>query len=183
MISQRPPGSAPVVQAVAEQLPFHDGSFELAMALLSIHHWSDWRRGLQEAMRVSGGRFVTLTWIGFPQGFWLTHYLPEIEELDTTLFPTIDQLGNELGPITVENVPIPHDCRDGFLCAYWRCPAAYLDPAVRGGISIFAKIPTAEKSLQRLEHDLSTGEWDARFGDLKHHDSHDYGYRIVSCGM
>jgi SAM-dependent methyltransferase len=183
MIAQRPAGSAPVVQAVAEQLPFPDRSFDLAMALLSVHHWTDWRRGIKEAMRVADGRLVIFTWIGFPSRFWLTHYLPEIEELDEKLFPTINQFSSELGPTKVDTVPVPHDCRDGFLCAYWRRPAAYLDAAIRSGISIFAKLPTAEKSLQRLENDLSTGEWNARFGDLLQHDSHDYGYRIISCGM
>ena len=41
-------------------------------------------------------------------------------------------------------MPIPHDCRDGFLMAYWRRPAAYLDPVVRANISVFALLPAAE---------------------------------------
>ena len=41
-------------------------------------------------------------------------------------------------------MPIPHDCRDGFLMAYWRRPEAYLDPAVRANISVFALLPAAE---------------------------------------
>jgi len=49
MISQRPNGSAPVVQAVAEQLPFADNSFDLSLGVLTLHHWSDWERGLAEA--------------------------------------------------------------------------------------------------------------------------------------
>ena len=43
MIAQRPPEAAPVVQAGAEALPFEDDSFDAAMAVLTIHHWSDWR--------------------------------------------------------------------------------------------------------------------------------------------
>ncbi len=41
-----------------------------------------------------------------------------------------------LGGGRIEPVPIPHDCRDGFLHAYWRRPGAYLDPKVRAGISV-----------------------------------------------
>ena len=41
MIAQRPEGSAPVVRAIAEELPFEDGSFDAAMAVLSDHHWRD----------------------------------------------------------------------------------------------------------------------------------------------
>src|SRR2546425_420418 len=48
MISQRGPGAAPVIQAVAELLPFGDGSFDAAMATFTVHHWSDPARGLAE---------------------------------------------------------------------------------------------------------------------------------------
>jgi ubiquinone/menaquinone biosynthesis C-methylase UbiE len=60
MIAQRPDGAAPVVQAVAEELPFEDDSFDAAMAVLSDHHWQDRRRGLEE-MRRMARRVVVLT--------------------------------------------------------------------------------------------------------------------------
>jgi hypothetical protein len=41
MISQRPGGSAPVVQARAEALPVADRAADAAMALLTVHHWTD----------------------------------------------------------------------------------------------------------------------------------------------
>lgn len=37
MRAQRPPGAAPVVAASAEDLPFPDGAFDAAMAVLSDH--------------------------------------------------------------------------------------------------------------------------------------------------
>src|SRR4026208_692289 len=40
MIGQRLVGSAPVVQAAAEALPFADGSFDCTLAILTIHHWT-----------------------------------------------------------------------------------------------------------------------------------------------
>ena len=43
MIDQRPPGAAPAVQAAAERLPVPDGFADAAMAVLTIHHWSDSR--------------------------------------------------------------------------------------------------------------------------------------------
>ncbi len=58
MIAQRPAGAAPVVRAGAERLPFDDGSFDAAMAVLSDHHWKDRRRGLQELARVARRRVV-----------------------------------------------------------------------------------------------------------------------------
>src|SRR3954467_10039113 len=62
MIAQRPPGAAPAVQASAEALPFADASFDAAMAVLTIHHWSDLRAGCAELRRVARNRVVVFSW-------------------------------------------------------------------------------------------------------------------------
>lgn len=179
MISQRSGSAPPVVRARAECVPFRDGAFDVAMAILSIHHWSDMERGLIEARRVAKHRVVLLTWIGFEQDFWLLDYLPQIREVDEPLFPSIEDLARILGPLRVIPVPIPHDCTDGFLCAYWRRPHAYLDEGVRTAISTFSRIRDFEKGLRDLEKDLRSGEWRRRYGHLFQSESMDYGYRIV----
>jgi Methyltransferase domain len=46
MIGQRTNGSN-VVQARAERLPFTDRSFAAAMAVLTVSHWADTKRGLE----------------------------------------------------------------------------------------------------------------------------------------
>jgi len=53
MAAQRPAGAAPVVRAVAEGLPFADGAFDAALAVFTIHHWSDVVAGLKEMARVA----------------------------------------------------------------------------------------------------------------------------------
>src|ERR671911_731627 len=58
MLAQRPVGAAPAVQASAEALPFADGAFDAAMAILSDHHWPDRARGLRELRRVASRRAV-----------------------------------------------------------------------------------------------------------------------------
>ena len=179
MISQRPRSAPPVVQACAEFVPFRDGAFDVAMAILSIHHWSDIERGLLEARRVAKHEVVLLTWVGFGQDFWLLDYLPQIREIDEKLFPSIEDLAQILGPLQVIPVPIPHDCTDGFLCAYWRRPHAYLDEGVRSAISTFSRIRDFEEGLRSLEKDLQSGEWKQRYYHLFHSDSMDYGYRVV----
>ena len=179
MISQRPGSAPPVVQARAEFVPFRDGAFDVAMAILSVHHWSDMKRGLLEARRVARHKVVLLTWIGFGQDFWLLDYLPQIREIDEPLFPSIEDLTQILGPLRVIPVPIPHDCTDGFLCAYWRRPHAYLDEGVRNAISTFSRVRDSEGGLRRLEEDLQSGEWRQRYSHLFHSESMDYGYRVV----
>ena len=56
MIRQRAPDAAPVVHGRAEDLPFADGTFDASMAILTVHHWSDKAKGLQELRRVTRGR-------------------------------------------------------------------------------------------------------------------------------
>jgi SAM-dependent methyltransferase len=181
MIRQRPAGSAPVVRAYAEELPFEDGSFDAAMVVLSDHHWEDHARGLAELRRVAR-RVVLFTWE--PQtarDTWVvSEYFPCFEELipeGYRLEHTVERLGGG----RQETVPIPHDCLDGFFHAYWRRPHAYLDRGVRAGISAFALMDPAcvGDGLACLEQDLESGEWERRHADLLELDELDGGYRLV----
>lgn len=178
MIRQRPVGAAPAIQASAEALPFPDDSFDAAMAVLTVHHWRDKAKGLAEMRRVSRGPVVVLTFDPAQQGAWLLDYLPQLAALDDAHMPRMSDYAEWLGPVTIEPVPIPHDCTDGFLYAYWRRPHAYLDPHVRSGSSSFWAIDASE-GLERLAADLATGEWERRYGDLFALDACDLGYRLV----
>ncbi len=180
MIAQRPPGSAPAVQASASDLPFRAGGFDAALAVLTIHHWPDGARGLRELARVARARVVLLTWDPATPAFWLAdEYFPQVWTIDRPIFPSIDELRRVLGPIEVQPLPVPHDCTDGFLGAYWRRPAAYLDPAVRGAMSTFTKFHDAEPALTRLRRDLADGTWTHRHRDLLDRTDLDLGYRLV----
>ena len=46
MLEQRPATSGPAIQAFAERLPFADDAFDAAMAVLTVHHWTDQAAGL-----------------------------------------------------------------------------------------------------------------------------------------
>ncbi|HCK83551.1 MAG TPA: hypothetical protein DHW63_03255 [Hyphomonadaceae bacterium] len=163
----------------AEALPAETGAFDAAMAVLSIHHWRDWRLGLREMRRVARSRIVLLTFDAEASDFWLTRdYLPAITALDRETMPPLAALAEELGPFEATPVPVPHDCADGFFGAYWRRPEAYLDPLVRRSISVFAKID-AEAGLNKLAHDLADGVWRERNADLLAVAALDVGYRLL----
>lgn len=178
MILQRPAGSAPAVQGTAEGLPFADASFDAAMAVLTMHHWSDHAKGLAEMRRVSRGPVVVLTFDPAARP-WLTDYLTQNIALDEAQMPPMAAFARWLGPVTIEPVPVPHDCTDRFLYAYWRRPQAYLDPHVRQGSSSFWKLPGVDQAMQRLSDDLASGEWDRRYGHLRQKETYDAGYRLV----
>ena len=99
--------------------------------------------------------------------FWLVDdYFPGIRELDRRTMPSLEELRRVLGPIDLRPVPIPHDCTDGLLGAYWRRPEAYLDAGMRSAISAFAAIPDVDVGVARLRADLDDGTWERRYGHL-----------------
>jgi SAM-dependent methyltransferase len=180
MLRQRPPSAAQAVRAVAEVLPFQDQAFDVVLAILTVHHWNDQRRGLEECARVAQDRVVILTWDPGSEGFWLVRdYFPEILAIDRRAFPSMELLRTVLGPIDVQPLPIPSDCVDGFLGAYWQRPEAYLDEEVRAGISTFSRLASIDPQLERLERDLMSGEWVRRNGELLQRADLDVGYRLV----
>lgn len=182
MRAQRPPGAAPVVDARAEELPFADDSFDAAMAILSDHPWDDHERGLAELRRVARRRVVMLN--AEPHSVvdsWLVRdYLHGFIGLVADGY-SLDRTLATLGGGRIEPVPIPHDCRDGFMHAYWRRPHAYLDPQVRAGISVFRLLDPneVESAMAKLAADLESGEWQRRNGELLDLDELDLGYRLV----
>ena len=148
------------------------------MAILTVHHWSDIAAGLGEMRRVTRGPVVLLTFDPSVRP-WLTDYLPQLATLDEAQMPAMTDYANWLGPVRLVPVPIPHDCSDGFLYAYWRRPEAYLDPHTRSGSSSFWALDDAEAGLERLRHDLETGAWARRYADLLTLDAYDAGYRLI----
>jgi SAM-dependent methyltransferase len=182
MIRQRPPGAGDAVQAWAAALPFADGAFDAAIAVLTVHHWDDPLVGLAEMRRVTQGACVVFTFdheVHCRQ--WLVaEYLPSMAELDRQL-PSPWAIAEALGGGRVDVVPVPHDCVDGFCHAWWRRPHAYLDPAVRASISGIARLPRPEvhRAVARLGDDLSSGRWHATHADVLELDEIDAGYRLV----
>jgi len=182
MIRQRLESAALAVRARAEEMPFADGAFDASVAVLTIHHWSDWRAGLHEMVRVSRRRVVLFTWDPSSENSWLHEYFPHLVDSDRLRFPSLTALQEILGESDVVPVRIPHDCTDGFMGAYWRRPSAYLDPGVRRAIS---SLSTEESSisLAHLADDLSTGAWEQKHGQVLKHEDLDLGYRLVIASL
>lgn len=183
MLAQRGTRGAPAVRAVGEQLPVRDHAFDVALAVLTIHHWADPFAGLRELQRVATRQVILHFEPGYP--FWFPdEYFPQGRLFDVETVPTVSAIAAALSSARVEPIPIPHDCVDGFYAAYWRRPEAYLDPSVRANISGLARVPEEElrPGLDRLRHDLVTGAWEANHPDLLAQDEFDGGYRLIVAG-
>ncbi|BDU07168.1 class I SAM-dependent methyltransferase [Nocardia cyriacigeorgica] len=184
MIAQRPRRAAPAVRALAEQLPLRTDAVDAALAVLTVHHWTDLEQGIAELGRIARRRIAILTWDHrVMRTFWLLRdYLPAAAATDARLAVPLEQL-IELLPGTVEVHPVlvPADCTDGFGAAYRRRPHAYLQPEVQAGMSMLALTPHSELApgLRQLQADLDSGVWADRHRDLLDRQQFDAGYRLV----
>ena len=182
MVSQRPPGAAPVLRASASALPLHSRGADVIMAVLTVHHWGDWRTGLAELCRVAPRRVVVAIDFEPHSRFWLYEdYLPEVGATTRQLGPDAATVADAIGATRCEVLPVPADMEDGVLGAYWRRPEAYLDPAVRANCSGLALADPAvvARGVAALESDLRRGDWHRRHAGLLDYESVDLGYRLL----
>jgi SAM-dependent methyltransferase len=187
MIEQRPPGAAPVVEAFAEELPFEDDSFDAAMALITVHHWSDARAGLAEMVRVARDRVLILTFTPTPPTeLWMARdYFPRILDFHERVMLPIDELAAMLPDASVEPVPIPNGCTDGFWLAIFDRPEMHLDPNVRRASSSWHHMDQDEidQGLAKLAADIESGRWDERNGHLRTQLELDVGLRLLTAEL
>ncbi len=187
MVSQRQPGAAPAVRASGSALPLRSGSADVAMAILTMHHWDDWAAGLAELCRVAPRRVVLTMDFEMHSRFWfLEDYVPEVGVVTRNLEPGHEAVAEAIGGVGVGAAAVipllvPRDMQDGVLGAYWCRPEAYLDPAVRANCSGLALADPAvvARGVAALEADLKSGAWQRRHADLAERTEIDLGYRLV----
>jgi SAM-dependent methyltransferase len=168
---RRDPTLAPAIDARAEALPFDDGAFDAALAVLTVHHWPDLEAGLAELRRVARQRLVIMT--ADPAALadiWVADYAPEFHRAECRRYPSIDRIAAALG-VELESRPliVPFDCSDGFTDAFYGRPEAMLDPAVRRAQSAWSFVGQADQDqfVERLSADLESGRRDERHGHLR----------------
>jgi hypothetical protein len=135
--------------------------------------------GLREMRRVAGRVVVFQFDTTRHDEFWLTRdYLPEFADL--VRGPTLAQRAAAIGA-RMEPVPIPWDCADGFFHAYWRRPAAYLQPAVRRAVSVWARVGAIAEghAVRALRADLDSGRWADRNQSITGLEAADVGARLL----
>ena len=180
MIRQRSRMAAQSIQASADRLAVSGSLLRCRSRDSDDSSLAASRPGLAEMRRVARDRVVIFTWDPEHPGFWLVQeYFPEILAIDRPNFPTLEEIEKAIGPTEVLALPIPADCSDGFLGAYWRRPEAYLDARARAAISTFSKFDSAV-GIARLRRDLEDGTWSDRYGALLPLPELDIGYRLVT---
>lgn len=110
-------------------------------------------------------------------------YAPELLAAERECFPSVEEIVDALGA-QVGVVPVPADCRDGILEAYYRRPEAYLDPAVRAAQSVWRRLPAGveTRTVGALAEDLASGAWDQRHATLRDRGHYDSALRLIVAG-
>ena len=107
----------------------------------------------------------------FADDAWIVaDYFPEILEQESERnAPGAPDIARHLDVVSVEPVPVPADCIDGFGGCFWNRPEAYLDPLVQEGMSCFAQMPASlrARGMDRLRAELASGQWDRKYGHLR----------------
>jgi len=183
MRAQRPPNLAPAIHGIAEALPLDDQSVDASMATVTIHQWSDWRKGVGEMKRVTRGPIAILTFDGDAlDRFWLADYCPEVIAAELKRYPAINAICEALGGETVvKSVPIAIDCVDGFTEAFYARPELMLETTVRRAQSAwgFVEDGVEERFAKRLSDDLKSGAWDHKYGHLRSEPFFDGSLRLI----
>lgn len=185
MRAQRSPTAGVAIQAYAEALPLDDNAVDAAMAIATVHQWTELDKGLAELRRVARGPVVVAAFDGPALSrWWLNDYAPELIAAEQRRYPGIEALAAALGQNTeVRAIPIPFDCTDGFTEAYYGRPERLLDPAVRRAQSSWGFVdPGVEPRFEAsLAADLASGVWDARYGQWRDRRSYAGSLRLIIC--
>ena len=176
------------VEASAEMLPFQNKTFDAAILILCIHHFSELKVAFSEIRRVipSGSPIVIFTYdpeaIDSP---WLFDYFPSFRNQIRDLFPSVKIIRDSFDCdeiFSIDSFHLPHDLVDGFAGAAWRYPERYLDQDFRDGTSAFRLLdPTlCKEGLSTLTRDLESGNWDSRYGAVRSMSNYDHGYTFIT---
>ena len=151
-------------------LPLPGSCADVALAILTVHHWDDAAAGLAELCRIAPRRVVLAIDFERHARFWLLEeYLPEVRRPHEALRPGVrrDRRGHRRDH---RRSPCSSHATWRTACSarYWCRPEAYLDPAVRANCSGLALADPAviARGIGRLEADLASGAWHRRHADL-----------------
>jgi SAM-dependent methyltransferase len=182
MRAQRP-AHRPAIAGFAEQLPLDDGSVDAAMAMYTVHQWADLDAGLAELRRVTRGPIVVMSGDADAfDRFWVVDYAPELLSAEAKRTPAITNIAERIGPASeVLTIPVPLNCTDGFLEAFYGRPECLLEPRVRKAQSSWGFVGEGVEArfVEALSKDLASGRWDERHGHLRTQPTFEGALRLI----
>lgn len=159
------------LQGAAEQIPADDKVFDGIIATLTVHHWTDLKKGFIEINRVlsDNGKFVLFT--STPEqmnGYWLNHYFPKMLHSSIVQMPSLGDIQEaidqtDLIVTDIEKYFIKDNLQDSFLYIGKNNPSLYFAESIQKGISSFsslANIDEVKQGLLKLRTDIDNQTFD-----------------------
>jgi SAM-dependent methyltransferase len=158
------------LQGTAEQIPAENNVFDGVIATLTIHHWTDLDRSLNEIYRVTKENGTIVLFTATPEqmeGYWLNYYFPGMLRSSIVQMPMLDKVSNAITKagfdiVRTEKYFVKDDLQDRFLYAGKHQPELYFNEDIRRGISSFAalaNVAEVENGLANLYADVQSGNF------------------------
>ncbi|KJH71038.1 class I SAM-dependent methyltransferase [Aliterella atlantica] len=172
----------------AEDIPLPTASVDAAISVLATHHFSNLEQAFREMHRITRKGAIVIFTIDprFANKFWFADYFPSLWQDTFRFFPPLSNISELIGATTQRSVEVstlmlPPNLSDLFVAALWRRPEMYLSSVVRAGMSAFAlaEPSVVELGVRQLAEDLTSGQWQAKYGDIKNLTEFDAGYRFL----
>lgn len=155
----------------AEQTDLEDEFVNGAIAVLTIHHWTDLCKGFAEMFRVlkPNSRIVIFTSTPVQmQNYWLNYYFPKMLKTSISQMPSLEMTEEALAKAGFiltgrETYSIKPDLEDLFLFSGKHNPGLYLRQEVRQGISSFSSLANKDEvefGLSQIQQDMESGKID-----------------------
>ena len=159
-------------KGIVEDIGLPDNSIDGIIATLTIHHWTDLKKGFSELSRVlkKNGKLVIFT--SSPEqmkGYWLNHYFPKMMEDSRFQMPGLDEIKSAMAINKLEIIDsfkyfVKPDLKDKFLYCGKESPELYFKKEIRNGISSFTSLANKAEvnlGLTKLKSDLKKGTFQA----------------------
>ncbi len=162
-------GSATFIQGSSENIPLTDNYFDGAIGILTLHHWNDKRKGLQEVNRVLKPKAKLVMFSFTPdqmRGYWLCHYFPKMMARCIPMTPELQEMKvllteSGFSMVKTEKYFIKDDLQDHFLYSNKHRPEKYLSAEIRNNASSFRAFSDPEeieKGVRMLDDDIKSGK-------------------------
>jgi ubiquinone/menaquinone biosynthesis C-methylase UbiE len=176
------------LSGTAESIPLPDNSVNGVIVVLAIHHFQSLQDASKEMQRICPHGPIVLFTLDSREGEepWFKNYFEEIYEQDFKSFPPIDTVSDTIAPKgswtrEIKPFPLPDDLSDKNMYSAWNEPERYFDAQFRQNTSGLAKASqnVVRAGLEKLKHDLESGDWDEKYGYLREEKEFDAGFRFV----
>lgn len=173
------------INCPAEDILLPDSIADAAILILSLHHFTDIQKAINEIHRVlreDNILVMTFNPCVAIRKMWIFDYCPLLKKYITDRFCDVELLKQLLEiefstEYELLSFPLPSDMSDAFSAAAWKNPSQYTNPETRKAMSLFNYID--EKlfisGIEKLKIDLKTGEWYSKYSYLLQGAEYDVG--------